>query len=784
MLQGVCKVAIDPFDNPYLKPIFSGLSNWYVCQYVGSTEYGGYQFSGSLMAGLVGPKPLVQVINYYDNYDFMYRTDLSARDEFRYTHEEGFAATSSGAKGMLTGIAKLHTDAYDQYRNGEYGVDSPYNYSVMYYDDRGRLSQTVSDNHLGGMDRDFFSYDFNGNALRHLHRQTGAGNEILSDSYTYEYDHAERLVKALHRLGDAQEVILIDNVYDDLGRLSRKTFHNGLLNTSYSYNIRSWLTGITGSSFEQVLHYTDGTGIPYYNGNISSMVWKSGEDDIMRGYHFTYDNLNRLTNAVYGEGSVLVQNQNRFNEQVTGYDKMSNILGIKRSGQTSSTGYGLIDDLAMSYNGNQLKSVSDRATNSVYGNGFDFKDGVNKEAEYEYDENGNMTKDLNKKILNIQYNCLNLPSRIEFENGHVISYLYDADGIKLRTTHIIGSDTTVTDYCGNVIYENGIPVKLLTEAGYVTLADSKYHYFVQDHLGNNRVVVDQSGNVEEVNHYYPFGGLLSSSVSNAVQPYKYNGKELDRKNGLDWYDYGARMYDAALGRWHAVDPMSEKYYSWSPYTYCKNNPVLRIDLDGKDDYVISRSGRLFNETPIDKRGKGSTDNLYLSSDRSISVTVNQGLLGEMHSMQAKEQKENRVKKSYGSTQDLETAATVFKFAADHTTVEWKLDVYDDNGTRTAVVATDRDPYGVDNGVYAQNKLSVKGEKVIDIHSHLPGGTKGGTGNDFNLAKPQRKNAVYMKDNRVSTDKKGMIYEYIKNASRVNSIRVYDATDLLQYIKRK
>ena len=463
---------------------------------------------------------------------------------------------------------------------------------------------------------------------------------------------------------------------------------------------------------------------------------------------------------------------------------MSNILGIKRSGQTSSTGYGLIDDLAMSYNGNQLKSVSDRATNSVYGNGFDFKDGVNKEAEYEYDENGNMTKDLNKKILNIQYNCLNLPSRIEFENGHVISYLYDADGIKLRTTHIIGSDTTVTDYCGNVIYENGIPVKLLTEAGYVTLADSKYHYFVQDHLGNNRVVVDQSGNVEEVNHYYPFGGLLSSSVSNAVQPYKYNGKELDRKNGLDWYDYGARMYDAALGRWHAVDPMSEKYYSWSPYTYCKNNPVLRIDLDGKDDYVISRSGRLFNETPIDKRGKGSTDNLYLSSDRSISVTVNQGLLGEIHSMQAKEQKENRVKKSYGSTQDLETAATVFKFAADHTTVEWKLDVYDDNGTRTAVVATDRDPYGVDNGVYAQNKLSVKGEKVIDIHSHLLGGTKGGAGNDFNLAKPQRKNAVYMKDNRVSTDKKGMIYEYTKNASRVNSIRVYDATDLLQYIKRK
>ena len=207
---------------------------------------------------------------------------------------------------------------------------------------------------------------------------------------------------------------------------------------------------------------------------------------------------------------------------------------------------------------------------------------------------------MSEKLADIQYNFINLPSRIEFENGHVISYLYDADGIKLRTTHIIGSDTTVTDYCGNVIYENGIPVKLLTEAGYVTLADSKYHYFVQDHLGNNRVVVDQSGNVEEVNHYYPFGGLLSSSVSNAVQPYKYNGKELDRKNGLDWYDYGACMYDAALGRWHAVDPMSEKYYSISSYVYGLNTPHNCIDPDGQK--IIFVNGYLGFGSP---RGGGT-----------------------------------------------------------------------------------------------------------------------------------------------------------------------------------
>ena len=88
----------------------------------------------------------------------------------------------------------------------------------------------------------------------------------------------------------------------------------------------------------------------------------------------------------------------------------------------------------------------------------------------------------------------------------------------------------------------------------------------------------QNGSVEEVNHYYPFGGTFASTSS--VQPYKYNGKELDRKGGLDWYDYGARHYDAALGRWHVVDPMAEEYYGISPHVYVANNPLKYIDLNG------------------------------------------------------------------------------------------------------------------------------------------------------------------------------------------------------------
>ena len=209
--------------------------------------------------------------------------------------------------------------------------------------------------------------------------------------------------------------------------------------------------------------------------------------------------------------------------------------------------------------------------------------------EYAYDANGNLTKDLNKGITGISYNCLNLPNAVTFSDGSTIAYTYGADGTKLRTVHKIGSVTITTDYCGNVVYENGVQKLLLTEEGYVTLSDSKYHYYLKDHQGNNRVVISQSGTVEETSHYYPFGGTFASAGN--VQPYKYNGKEYDAKKGLNWYDYGARHYDAALGRFTTVDALYDKHFKVSPYVYCGNEPVGRIDPDGNDWRVQTHYNR-------------------------------------------------------------------------------------------------------------------------------------------------------------------------------------------------
>lgn len=63
--------------------------------------------------------------------------------------------------------------------------------------------------------------------------------------------------------------------------------------------------------------------------------------------------------------------------------------------------------------------------------------------------------------------------------------------------------------------------------------------------------------------------------------YQYNSKELTEDLGLNWNDYGFRMYDPAIARWNAVDPLAEDFYSWSPYNYVLGNPIMLVDPDGK-----------------------------------------------------------------------------------------------------------------------------------------------------------------------------------------------------------
>jgi RHS repeat-associated protein len=159
-----------------------------------------------------------------------------------------------------------------------------------------------------------------------------------------------------------------------------------------------------------------------------------------------------------------------------------------------------------------------------------------------------------------------------------------------------------TDYVGNIIYENDNLKRILVDGGY--WEDEEYHFFLTDHLGNNRVVVKADGTtIVQKSDYYPFGMSIADNTGSEAQPYKYNGKELDQMHGLNTYDYHARQQDFQTGRFTSVDPLAEKYYSWNPYAYCANNPIKYIDPTGMDWWSTNDQDEIERVLEILKSGK-------------------------------------------------------------------------------------------------------------------------------------------------------------------------------------
>jgi RHS repeat-associated protein len=214
-----------------------------------------------------------------------------------------------------------------------------------------------------------------------------------------------------------------------------------------------------------------------------------------------------------------------------------------------------------------------------------------------------------------------------------------ATGARLRKTVSTQKTTagSVTDYCGNFIYADNQLITIF--AGDVRVAPVnvgnsvywKYEYSMKDHtsthfgsaqcqslstgLGNIRVVfaAHSHGQPEllQQTSYYPgacpeqFGRMTMQQQNlysqNATEnKYLYNSKELQDDqlagNTLDWYDYGARFYDATLGRWHVVDPLGEAFSSFSAYHYVRNNPIRLYDPNGMaDNDWIERQQAMDNE---------------------------------------------------------------------------------------------------------------------------------------------------------------------------------------------
>lgn len=283
----------------------------------------------------------------------------------------------------------------------------------------------------------------------------------------------------------------------------------------------------------------------------------------------------------------------------------NSVLLFKRIKKQQDSDYPL-DNLTYNYesNSNKLLNVFDNSNNNVAG----FVD-LNKSGDdYTYDLNGNMNSDKNKKITTIVYNHLNLPVKIIFGTAETIEYIYTATGQKVKKIVIQGGAITTTDYLGGFQYKNSMLQFFPHAEGYVKNTNGMYSYVYNytDHLGNVRLSysdADKNGTIAntteivEETHYYPFGlkhvGYLTLPITD--NKYKYNGKELQDELGLNFYDYGARNYDPALGRWMNIDPKAETSRRFSPYTYALNNPIYFIDPDGMqaDDWInyIGQNGQ-------------------------------------------------------------------------------------------------------------------------------------------------------------------------------------------------
>lgn len=594
-------------------------------------SYGGYT------ANLTVDSDKLLEVNYYNNYSFLNLLSSTVEQALSYEITEYGQQNASGHSSVVGLLTGKRTYILDDTANTNYSV------CVYYYDYRGRIIQKRCTNHKGGYDKEFVSYTRSDKvAARKETHSTDAVAE-LGTVEEYSYDHADRLTSVTHQYKNKNTVTLAAYEYDEVGRLKKKTLGNGEA-ISYQYNLRTWPTRISSSHFYENLYYEQGlygVSTPCWNGNLSAMSCNAGSTSDL--FFYTYDGLNRLTNADY---DVDGDNDGLYSTEYW-YDKNGNITYILRNDIYNQT-IQAIDDITMTYNGNQLQNLTNYGS-SLAISGMHVKDYTGQDAEYAYDNNGNMTKDLNKNILSIQYNYLNLPAEIIFSGGNMIKYTYNADGTKLKVRYctvtaytvqpspnvmetVVGSDSHIYridqtyDYCGSFIYRNNVINRVNTQEGYINLPNLNvqnpfYCYYLKDHLGNVRVVLNKNGSVVETNRYYPFGSQYA--MGTAYQNYRYNGKELDRMHGLDWLDYNARMFDSGRCQWVQVDPLCEYYYNVSPYAYCNNNPVKYIDINGlrpgdffwtMDEAAID-FGLFFNDNSIRQNIEYSSSILKVKNSR-------------------------------------------------------------------------------------------------------------------------------------------------------------------------
>ena len=632
-----------------------------------------------------------QSVSYYDDYLFM--DDLVTSEAKRVLSCDTLSnygipvVGTDKSKGFLTGTAV-------------YSLADPMSKTVssFYYDYQGRLIQSHRKEALGGDGHIHQSLTFTGKPSRTRETVALPDGRIDSLVTVRSYDGQDRLVSETTSLNDKSQSVSYG--YDEIGRLTSRVYgtaaNPSALTETLAYNIRDQLTDQNSNVFNMSLRYQEPTlgAVPKYNGSVSEWEWNHGVGTETNAWSLSYDGVGRLTDAQRFVGGVQT---NSFSERSITYDRNSNALTLTRYGENAATPDEI---LAYSYNGNLLRNISNSGTSGGGGS-------------FTHDTNGNLTRD-GLSTLDIDYNDRNLTSRISSGGATLAEYEYLADGTKLRALDGGGNGY---QYRGSLIYtqtagQTGSPAITLdcavTSAGRIVRENTadgsstyKVQHYLRDHLGSVRAVIDgDTGTVIEASDYYPFGKRIqvtdpvsepvggsqyasepavapvapATSVASTSSPnrWRFSGKEDQSFLGasIPLLDFGARMYNPAIARWTAADPLSEKYYGISPYVYCLGNPISIIDPNGMDIWTMDEKGNVVWVKESDDHRLYYMNNDGLLSDDYVSVS-DRSILDDLTKTEAKVDGGAKVS-SHTSKSGINDIFKVFKFASDKTKVEWAV----------------------------------------------------------------------------------------------------------------
>ncbi len=493
------------------------------------------------------------------------------------------------------------------------------------------------------------SYNYRG-SINEMHVDV-YNDGILDFKYTYEYDDWNRL-RSIYVSYDTAHTgtKVVSYAYDDALGLLTETKH--LVNSncgeetiqtiSYAYDLRDRLTAINSELFNYHLFYDDNAPLhadfgdtvnfdKNWNGNINGVTADYGAsalpvnnaaalDDVFSKatvYGYTYDQVNRLTNADAWVGDCIdpaYYSTFAIGDATYNFDKIGNLTNLQRGIYVDAATHELVNE-EWNYNYNEHTNQLTKVEGV----------GVTADRNYTYDANGNLSTDDHRNLSNINYGRRNYPFHIT-KGSSEISYLYSIDDQRIYKENATATDTTREYYLNNVgilditadnwiWYVQGadrvakvVPTtnqqpKNIATATALQLSDTlQTSFYLYDHLGNTRVVYNAVGTVcgsdiaytvEYAGDYFPYGKTLREYSFGEVEKFLTTQHERDQETGLDYR--GARFYDSDVARFLSLDPLAADYPSLSDYSYVAGNPISFIDPTGMavDDWVQNSNGNIY-----------------------------------------------------------------------------------------------------------------------------------------------------------------------------------------------